>query len=104
LCSDGFWGPLRPEHIANCLETGHLGVNIPILMDLAETTAGRECDNLSVVAMNWLSPIGLAKEAARPPPLPEDAIIDDAALALSIETIRMACRARPAFKESAPTA
>jgi len=99
LCSDGFWGPLRPETIARSLDYGHLGVNIPILMDLAETVSGRECDNLSVVAMNWFSSSGIVKDAARLPPLSDDAIIDDAALSLSRETIRMACRARPSFRQ-----
>ena len=54
LCSDGFWGPLSPELLAKSVEFGSIGVNIPMLMDLAEVMSGRECDNLSVIAMTWM--------------------------------------------------
>ena len=44
LCSDGFWGPLTQRQLLQA---------IPDLMALAETRAGDECDNLSVVALAW---------------------------------------------------
>lgn len=53
LCSDGLWGPLTPRQILHPLLSRPLGEAIPELMDLAERMAGRECDNVSVVAMNW---------------------------------------------------
>lgn len=98
LSSDGFWGPLDPEMIARSTEYGHLSVNIPILMDLAEALAGRECDNLSVVAMNWLGVTGAPRHAGKAASKPDEAIIDDAALALSTDVITAATRARPHFR------
>ena len=53
LCSDGFWGPLTQRQLLSHLMSKPLGVALPELMSLAETRAGRQCDNLSVVAMAW---------------------------------------------------
>ena len=53
LCSDGFWGPLSQRQLLNSLLSRPLGEAIPELMALAESTAGAECDNVSVVAMRW---------------------------------------------------
>ena len=53
LCSDGFWGPLSQRQLLNSLLSRPLGEAIPELMALAESTAGLECDNVSVVAMTW---------------------------------------------------
>ena len=53
LCSDGFWGPLSQRQLLNSLLSRPLGEAIPELMALAESTAGAECDNVSVVAMTW---------------------------------------------------
>jgi serine/threonine protein phosphatase PrpC len=53
LCSDGFWGPLGWRTIAESLRHGDIMNHIPRLLDLAEERAGRESDNLSVIAMTW---------------------------------------------------
>jgi len=53
LCSDGLWGPLTGKLITATLMKRDLMKAIPELLDLAELRAGAECDNLSVVAMNW---------------------------------------------------
>jgi serine/threonine protein phosphatase PrpC len=53
LCSDGFWGPISQRQLLNSLLSRPLGEAIPELMALAESTAGAECDNVSVVAMTW---------------------------------------------------
>jgi len=53
LCSDGFWGPLTGKLITATLMKRDLMSAIPALLDLAELRAGADCDNLSVVAMNW---------------------------------------------------
>ncbi|HEX6530447.1 MAG TPA: PP2C family serine/threonine-protein phosphatase [Burkholderiales bacterium] len=53
LCSDGFWGPLSQRQLLHPLLSRPLGEAIPELMALAESTAGPECDNVSVVAMTW---------------------------------------------------
>jgi PPM family protein phosphatase len=53
LCSDGFWGPLSGRMIGAALAGGDIMRAVPELLDAAELRAGRECDNLSVVAMTW---------------------------------------------------
>jgi len=53
LCSDGFWGPLSQRQLLHALLSRPLAEAIPELMALAESTAGPECDNVSVVAMTW---------------------------------------------------
>jgi serine/threonine protein phosphatase PrpC len=53
LCSDGFWGPLTQRQMAHALVSRPLDEAIPELVELAEQRAGRECDNVSVVAMAW---------------------------------------------------
>jgi PPM family protein phosphatase len=53
LCSDGFWNPLTQRQMMHALMSRHLSVAIPELVTLAEHRAGPECDNISVVAMNW---------------------------------------------------
>jgi PPM family protein phosphatase len=53
LCSDGFWGPLTQRQLMHALLSRPLAEAIPELVALAETAAGSECDNVSVVAMAW---------------------------------------------------
>jgi PPM family protein phosphatase len=53
LCSDGFWGPLTQRQVLNVLLARELHEAIPELAALAEARAGRECDNVSVLAMSW---------------------------------------------------
>jgi serine/threonine protein phosphatase PrpC len=53
LCSDGFWGPLTQRQMLHALLARSLDIAIPELIELAETRAGAECDNTSVVAMTW---------------------------------------------------
>lgn len=53
LCSDGFWNPLTQRQMLHALMSRDLTVAVPELVTLAEDRAGRECDNISVVAMAW---------------------------------------------------
>lgn len=53
LCTDGFWGPLGSRTIAESLHDNDILQGVPRLIDLAESRAGRESDNISVVAMTW---------------------------------------------------
>ena len=53
LCSDGLWGPLSPRIICSALIRHELTKALPVLMAEAELRAGRECDNLSAVAISW---------------------------------------------------
>jgi serine/threonine protein phosphatase PrpC len=56
LCSDGFWGPLTERQLMHALLSRPLAEAIPELVALAESRAGPECDNVSVVAMAWNQP------------------------------------------------
>ena len=53
LCSDGFWGALTQRQLVSSLLMHELPQAIPELVGLAETRAGPQCDNVSVVAMRW---------------------------------------------------
>src|SRR5258708_8293048 len=66
LCSDGFWNPLTQRQLAHALTTRELKDAIPELTALAEQRAGRECDNISVLAMSWAEDEVLADAAAPP--------------------------------------
>jgi serine/threonine protein phosphatase PrpC len=53
LCSDGLWAPLSGKIICGGLQPGDILRTAPELMDAAERRAGRECDNLSMIAVGW---------------------------------------------------
>jgi serine/threonine protein phosphatase PrpC len=53
LCSDGFWGPLTQRQLVHALVSRELRDAIAELVALAEHRAGRECDNITVLAMAW---------------------------------------------------
>lgn len=53
LCSDGLWGPLSEKIIGSAVLKLGVMQGVPELLDEAEQRAGRECDNLSVVALTW---------------------------------------------------
>jgi len=53
LCSDGLWGPLSGKIICGTLQMSDIMRAVPELLDEAERRAGRECDNLSVIAVTW---------------------------------------------------
>jgi len=53
LCSDGFWAPLTQRQMLNALLSRELKEAVPELVALAEARAGQECDNVSVLAVNW---------------------------------------------------
>jgi len=53
LCTDGLWGPLSRKLITAALLTGDIMKTMPELLDLAEARAGKDSDNLSVVAVAW---------------------------------------------------
>ena len=53
LCSDGFWGPITQRQLLGTLVEKPIAQAIPELMTLAETRAGPQCDNVSVVSISW---------------------------------------------------
>ena len=61
LCSDGFWGPLTQRQLLGKLAEKSIIEALPELITLAETRAGLQCDNVSVVAIGW------GEEAIAPP-------------------------------------
>lgn len=61
LCSDGLWSPLSAKIISSAVLKMGIMQGVPELLDEAELRAGRECDNLSVVALTW-------EEQVRPAP------------------------------------
>jgi PPM family protein phosphatase len=53
LCSDGLWSPLSGKIITGALLKSGIMKAVPELLDEAEKRAGRECDNLSAIAITW---------------------------------------------------
>lgn len=53
LCSDGFWGPLTQRQMLNALLARPVDQAVAELVALAESRAGAQCDNTSVVAISW---------------------------------------------------
>ncbi|HEX5769251.1 MAG TPA: PP2C family serine/threonine-protein phosphatase [Burkholderiales bacterium] len=53
LCSDGFWGPLPEREVVKALLSRPLDQAIGELVAAAESGAGFDCDNISVVALRW---------------------------------------------------
>jgi serine/threonine protein phosphatase PrpC len=75
LCSDGFWGPLTQRQLMHAMLSRELKEAVRELAELAEYRAGREADNVSVVALSW-------GEEALPAPgdeatIPERTVIQD---------------------------
>ncbi len=53
LCTDGLWGPLSSEEISQAFADTDVMTVAPRLLDEAEQRAGKQSDNLSLVAMCW---------------------------------------------------
>jgi serine/threonine protein phosphatase PrpC len=68
LCSDGFWGPLTQRQLLHVLLSRDLKDAVIELATLAEHRAGRECDNVSVLAMSWGDEAVSLAEATVPEP------------------------------------
>ncbi len=52
LCTDGVWSPLADAFVDRIAHTNVL-ISAPRILDEAERLAGRSCDNLSIIAINW---------------------------------------------------
>jgi len=53
MCSDGLWGPLTERQLLDGLRAKDLPQAVSDLGALAEARAGRQCDNVSALAMAW---------------------------------------------------
>jgi len=67
LCSDGFWGPLAPDELLAGLPGRALQKEVDALVRHAETRAGAQCDNVSVMAIAWNEPKRRTKPSADAP-------------------------------------
>jgi serine/threonine protein phosphatase PrpC len=70
LCSDGFWGPLMQRQLLMGLIGKPPAKALPELVALSETRAGPRCDNISVLALEWLD------KAVAPPVEPATVLAD----------------------------
>jgi serine/threonine protein phosphatase PrpC len=53
LCSDGLWGPLKPDEIATALMVKPLEVALAELMDVSLYREGIQADNTTAVVVRW---------------------------------------------------
>jgi serine/threonine protein phosphatase PrpC len=53
LCSDGVWEPVREQTLVNTFAHGDVGVVALQLLNLAESNAGDNSDNLTLIALRW---------------------------------------------------
>lgn len=53
LCSDGLWGPLKPEEISAALMVRQLETALDQLIDVALYREGAHADNTTAVVMRW---------------------------------------------------
>lgn len=114
LCSDGLWGTLGDEEIAQQLGAEPVSQAVPELVERALRKAGDGSDNVTVVAMDWETPDafestqGISTEsigddvfASTIQAGPLDALVDDlddAAIERSIAEINEAIRRSAAKK------
>lgn len=82
LCSDGLWGPLSAKIISAAMLKDGIMQAVPELLDEAERRAGRDCDNLSVIALTWDE----QSAAAPPEPAPARAAALEPAASRPLET------------------
>lgn len=93
LATDGLWGPVPSTMLADLLIKMPLRTSVPWVMDLAETYAGRECDNLSAVAMKWIGATTLkSAKGNKTDKVTQDegatTAITDSVLAITLDSIR----------------
>ncbi|MBS0494228.1 MAG: serine/threonine-protein phosphatase [Proteobacteria bacterium] len=63
LCSDGLWGTLDDDTIAQELDSNAVAQAVPKLVEDALRKAGDRSDNVTVVAMEWETPNAFAESS-----------------------------------------
>ncbi|HPG62205.1 MAG TPA: protein phosphatase 2C domain-containing protein [Casimicrobium sp.] len=58
LCSDGLWSAYADHELVSRLSHGDLTKTSPAVLNDAEQRAGRDCDNLSIIAVRWAGSAG----------------------------------------------
>jgi serine/threonine protein phosphatase PrpC len=56
LCSDGLWGSLNDIDIVRHLSTQPVSSAVPDLVEAALRNGGENCDNVTVIALEWETP------------------------------------------------
>ena len=56
LCSDGLWGTLSDDEIVRHLVAKSVSEAVPDLVEAALKAGGEHCDNVTVLAMEWVTP------------------------------------------------
>lgn len=85
LATDGLWGPIPMQFVGTTLSRSPMSVGVPMLLDLSEAVSGRECDNLSGVAMQWIGQEG-AQETENI--VAEERMVNDEDIALALSVLR----------------
>lgn len=88
LATDGLWGPLPMPYVATSLQASGSSIGMTMLMDLSESVTGRECDNLSSVALHWRGQNGDPTNGMEE--VPDQKPISDEDLSLTLTAIRAA--------------
>ena len=68
LCSDGLWDNLDDETIVQELSGQALDKAVPKMVEMALSAGGSRCDNVTVMAMQWMQQGSEAPTAALPLP------------------------------------
>jgi serine/threonine protein phosphatase PrpC len=77
LCSDGFWGPLTQRQLLMGLLGKDMRRAFAELTTLAEHRAGPRCDNVSLLAIEWLDKAVPAPEEPLTVPMDEKTDVKD---------------------------
>ena len=93
LCSDGFSGPLSAREISENVPANGLQGALAALAGRAEARAGKQCDNLSVLALAWHEPAAAAAA---------EYYMSDEEISREIDRIRRAFRLEWALHASGP--
>ena len=56
LCSDGLWASLSEQDIVTALSRNPVEISVPALVEKALTQAGDHSDNVTCLALTWLTP------------------------------------------------
>lgn len=76
LCSDGLWAPLDDAQMGNLLEDYSLQAALDVMAEKAERNSYPRSDNISVIALRFISNTGPARQEQRAATKPSDAAAD----------------------------
>ena len=94
LATDGLWGPIGNTMLEGTFNTMPTSIALPWLMDLAESTTGKGCDNLSGIAFKWLED-GAEESKIERVEEPTKVVFDDELLSITVMAMRDAIAKTP---------